>query len=76
MSVKPEPFTISYCGVSTEVTPLAQNSDMQYLIILPTRTVIIETKENENEISYWVETNGQRTLVAEEIGALIESHFI
>ncbi len=68
-----EPFEISYCGVTTKITPLANSDRMQYIVSLPTREVIIETKFDDDELHYWVETNGERTEVAEEIGAVIES---
>ncbi|WP_018614369.1 hypothetical protein [Segetibacter koreensis] len=45
---------------------------MQYIVSLPTRTVIIETALNEKEFDYWQEIPAGRTKLAEEIGAIIE----
>ncbi len=76
MSDVQEPFTVSYCGVSVMVTPVVKEMDMQYKVNLPTREVLIETVEDDNEISIWVEVPGGRTGVAQELGELIEKKFL
>ncbi|WP_018611555.1 hypothetical protein [Segetibacter koreensis] len=72
MSAIQEPFKIAYCGVTIEVAPVVNGLDMQYIVSLPTRTVIIETALNEKEFDYWQEIGAGRTKLAEEIGAIIE----
>lgn len=76
MSTAQEPFTIAYNGVSIKVNPLVKDLNMQYLVNLPTRKVIIETRDDEDEISYWVEVPGGRTKLAGEIGEIIENLFL
>ena len=72
MSFVQEPFIIAYYGVSVKVTPIVKDTDIQYVVRLPTRTVRIETEFDENELHYWQEIPGGRTELAQEIGQIIE----
>lgn len=72
MAILQEPFEIAYCGVTTKITPVVDGLNMAYILTIPTRKVTIEKAFDADEMDYWQEVAGGRTILAEDIGAIIE----
>lgn len=77
-----EDIEVGYLGVKVKVTHSLYKPDrvtpgrIRYTFHLPTRRVTLWQLKDDRGEYYWVEIPGVQTLLAEELGAILENRYI